>query len=330
MTPRSLQPTSRRAYAGGHRLVPVCAAAAAVLAGCALPGAAHGALVVGALRSPDVANASTKEIIYYFDLRAGESDERFSLHLTPPSFATIGGETEGQSLDGPVQVVMQIGPGTVGQVSVEPSFASVCSSRLSAFHGYSTGIATIDLALPANSSNRLAVRYVTGRRAPWIDTNYGLRFSTSNDLVGTYAAPSPLAGGPTRENQSQTLVKTPAIAVAPVGKAKIGAHLIVNATPKGGAGEEDTPRTVKRGSSVLVNGRLLPASKGKRVQLQWATVGGQPRTAKTVTTREGGRFTTRLPVPNATGVRELWAAYPTQPGKLTSDSTSCPITYKLR
>ena len=91
----------------------------------------------------------------------------------PPPFATAGGIDEGQSIDGPTAIALQ-GPGTLGQLVQSPSVLTACSSRQSAFHGYATGTASIDVLLPANSATTLAVRYDTGRRAPWVDSDFRL------------------------------------------------------------------------------------------------------------------------------------------------------------
>jgi hypothetical protein len=78
-----------------------------------------------------------------------------------------------------------------------------------------------------------------------------------------------------------------------------------------------------------VNGRLLPELSGRRVELQWRKPGGPLRTAKTIHTGKGGRWTTTLRLPGK-GQYELWANYPKQPGPLTADTTSCPLLFKGR
>ncbi|MDQ8045400.1 MAG: hypothetical protein AAGC46_13130 [Solirubrobacteraceae bacterium] len=325
-----------RARAADQRVVPSRSLLTAGLVGGALlspallasPAAA--VQVVGTVRSPDVANASTHEVIYYFDFVAGAQDERFSLVLTPPKFATRGGGDEGESLDGPLQEVFQSGPGTIGQVTTDPSFGALCSSRDQAFHGYSTGAATIDLALPAGAHSRFAVRYATGRRAPWIDTDYTLRFKVQPQVLGTYPAGSPLAGGPTPFVDPQTLFATTPITVAAgtTNATKIGAHLLLKTSPAGVLGDTKPGRKLARGKAVKVSGSVLPAVAGKKVNLQWAKGDGTPRTAVTVKTTKAGRFSATV-TPPGKGVYGLWATYPKQTGTLAADTTSCPLTYRV-
>lgn len=276
------------------------------------------------------ANAATTDVIYYLDLHAGAADERFSVRLVPPRFATRGTFDEGASVDGPMQFGLY-GPGTVGKVVTEPTFAPLCSTRDRAFHGYETGAATVDLALPAGANTTLAIRYKTGRRAPWTDTDYRLKFSFAQQLFGTYDAASPLFGAATSVADAGTHSQTQSVPVVAQGKAKIGAHLLLQTTPKGtyGGDADDPARKIRRSSRVQVRGQLLPATKGKRVVLQWAKPDRPLKTAADVTTGAGGRFSASLRPPG-TGEYELWASYPQQPGPLAGDSTSCPVRFQVR
>jgi hypothetical protein len=279
--------------------------------------------------SPVTADQRVTDVIYYLDLHAGPSDQRFSVVLRPGSFATKGSRDEGQSVDGPLQFGLY-GPGTVGQVVTDPVFGESCSSRGSLFHGYATGKATVDVALPAGADTTLAVRYKTGRRAPWVDTDLRLRFAFQDRLVGTYDAASPLFGAPTSVAEAVSQGITPAIPVISKGAGRrIGAHLQLKTTPAGAYGDARAPRTISRTSPVRVSGSLLPALAGKRVQLQWAKSGGRLRTAATVRTTSGGRFSAVVRPPG-TGTYELWAKYPSQDGPLASDTTSCPLRFKAR
>jgi hypothetical protein len=308
----------------------VVAAATLVVGVGAGASAANAASVVATLRSPNAIDQSTRTVIYYFDLVAGDQDERVSLVLTPPEFATVGGLDEGQSVDGPRQVVMAEGPGTVGSVVSDPDFQALCSDRDDAFHGYATGKATIDLALPAGAHSRLAVRYAVGRRGPWTDSDFSVKFALQNQLVGTYDAASPLFGGPTALTIGSSVFATDAIPVVAAGVGhKIGAHLVLTTSPKGTLGDAGPPRVLASGKSVRVSGRLLPAARGKKVELQWAKSGGARRLAKRVTTTSGGRFSATLRPPGR-GVYELWAKYPSQAGTLVSDTTSCPVAYRAK
>ncbi|MFT4036435.1 MAG: hypothetical protein QM679_12750 [Patulibacter sp.] len=279
--------------------------------------------------TPLAADQRATDIIYYLDLHAGPADERFSVTLTPGQFATQGRRDEGQSVDGPLQFGLY-GPGEVGQVTTEPQFSSVCSDRGERYHGYATGPATADVWLPANANTTLAIRYKTGRRAPWADTDLRLRFAFQQQLVGTYDSSSSLFGDATSVADAGTLSITGAVPVVSSGKGrKIGAHLLLATTPSGTWGDSSAPRTLKRSATVRASGSLLPALAGKRVQLQWAKPGGQLRVAATVKTRSGGRFSATLHPPG-TGTYELWATYPSQTGPLTSDTTSCPLVFKIR
>ena len=164
---------------------------AAAIAGCALLGtssvaSAADVVATGTKVSTAKVDASTRSIIYYVDLRnTTATDQFFSVRLTPPSFATKGGRDEGQSIDGPRQLALQ-GPGTLGQLVQDPRFDEPCSDRDSAFHGYATGPASVDMLLPASSATTLAVRYAAGRRAPWADSDFRLKFAIQPKLVGTY------------------------------------------------------------------------------------------------------------------------------------------------
>lgn len=277
------------------------------------------------------ADQRVTDVIYYLDLHAGLTDERFSVRLQPGSFARNGGRDEGQSVDGPLQFGLS-GPGTVGEVVTDPAFATPCSDRDAAFHGYATGSASVDVYLPAGANSTLAIRYKTGRRAPWVDTDLRLRFAFEQRLVGTYDASSPLLGAATSVEGANTQNITREVPVVSSGKGrKIGAHLILSTTPKGTYGDDGSTkaRTVRAGSTIRVSGRLLPELSGKRVVLQWRKPGKGLRTAAAVRTTKGGRFTSSLKLPGKGGY-ELWASYPKQPGPLTSDTTSCPIRFTGR
>ncbi|MBO9532869.1 MAG: hypothetical protein J7513_07850 [Solirubrobacteraceae bacterium] len=275
------------------------------------------------------ANQGSTDVIYYLDLHAGATDERFSVLLRPGAFATEGRSDEGQSVDGPLQFGLY-GPGTVGSTVSDPAIGRECSAK-DRTHGYATGNAVVDLALPAGANTTLAVRYGIGRRAPWVDTDLRLRFGFQQKLIGDYPATSPLAGAATSVAGIASSGVTPAIPVESKGSGKrIGAHLLLSTSPRGSDGTDGgKPRSLKLSSRVKVSGRLLPALAGKRVQLQWAKSGGTPRTAATVKTTRRGRFSARLRAP-ARGTYELWASYPSQAGPLRSDSTSCPIVYRVR
>lgn len=290
-----------------------------------------GALTIsGTNVKPTTADASTKDIIFYLDLHAGPQDERFSVAFAPPAFATEGGRDEGRSLDGPRQVTLVGDPGTVGALITQPSIGAVCSDRDAAFHGYATGDSTVDVHLPANANTTLAVRYATGRRAPWIDTDLALRFRIQPRLFGTYPAASPLFGAASSVEAAQTITATQAVAVQSTGRSsKIGAHLLLKTSPAGTYGDGAAPRSIRASGTVRVSGRVLPAIKGKSVKLQWRKGTGALRTATTVRTSAAGRFTARLRPPGR-GTYELWASYPKQSGILAADSTSCPLRYTVR
>lgn len=275
------------------------------------------------------ADAGTTDVIYYLDLHAGPTDERFSVLLQPPRFSTKGGRDEGASVDGPQQFGLY-GPGTVGSVTTVPTFAPLCSSRDSAYHGYATGNATVDVHLPANANTTLAIRYSTGRRAPWVDTDYRLRFAFQSSLVGTYPDTSPLFGGPTPIGGPIDQSITREIPVAAAGGRKIGAHLILETTPKGTYGDDGgAARKIKRSAPIRVRGRLLPEVRGANVQLEWRKPSGRLVRTVPLRTGAGGRFTASLKAPGA-GEFGLWASYPKQPGKLAADTTSCPLRFVAR
>ncbi|MBJ7470135.1 MAG: hypothetical protein JHD16_02495 [Solirubrobacteraceae bacterium] len=321
-----------------HRPTAIHAASVAALACLALAAAPAGAQAVTLSgtnvstvppTTPARVDASTTSVIYYLDLHAGAADERFSVRLTPGRFATLGRADEGASVDGPLQFALS-GPGTIGKVVTEPTFGELCSTRDRAFHGYATGAATVDVHLPAGASTTLAVRYAVGRRAPWVDTDLRLQFAFASALVGEYDPTSPLFGGPTAIGPAPVLTATQQIPAVATGKRKIGAHLLLDATPAGTYGEDrGAARKIAARTAVRVRGRLQPATAGKRVNLQWARPGQALRTAARVTTSKSGQFSTTLRPPGK-GQWELWASYPTQSGRLAADSTSCPLRYSVR
>lgn len=302
---------------------------AAAIAGCVLLGtsgvaSAADVVATGTKVSTAKVDASTRSIIYYVDLRnTTATDQFFSVRLTPPVFATRGGRDEGQSIDGPRQLALQ-GPGTLGQLVQDPRFGAPCSDRDSAFHGYATGPASVDVLLPASSATTLAVRYAAGRRAPWSDSDFRLKFTMQPRLVGTYQEGQVFFGQTATVGGTSTAVSS-----GPRAAGALGAHLLLRTTPGGVWGENATPRSVAFGSRVGLSGSLLPAEAKRRVDLQVRRPGGALRTVASVRTDKQGRFrgswraTTR-------GVVEFWARYPRQSGDLRADSTSCPIRLRVK
>lgn len=276
----------------------------------------------GTLVTPTRLDASTESILYYLRMRSGDAEERFSVRLIPPAFATRGGANEGQSVDGPRAIALQ-GPGALGQQAQDPRFIKACSTDDSAFHGYATGPASVDVLLPPQSTTTLAVRYATGRRPPWVDGDYRMTFTAQPTLVGAYDVASPFAGGP-------TLARAVSLRTSgPVVGGRTGAHLLLSTTPAGVRGDARSPRTVGRRMPIRITGRLLPARRGRTVILQSRRAGGRLRTVAKVRTDARGRFRAvwRL---GASGTFELWARYPRQAGDLTPDRTSCPLRFRAR
>lgn len=279
--------------------------------------------ITGTKASAATLGAGDRSVIYYLDLRNdSDVDQAFSVRMTPPRFATRGGRDEGQSIDGPRQLALQ-GQGRLGQLVQEPKFGEPCSDRDSAFHGYSTGPATVDMLLPARAATTLAVRYATGRRAPWADTDFRLRFTVQGRLVGTYELGQPFFGlNATITAGSQITTRGP----RPGGKP--AAHLLLSTSPRGAWGEAGTPRRVRRGQRVTISGHVVPAVARKRVLLQVRRPRGALRTITTVRTDGRGRFRGSWKAAGS-GVVELWARYPTQPGDLRADGTSCPMRLRV-
>jgi hypothetical protein len=296
---------------------------AVALAGALAPsGVADDVTVSGTLVTPAHLTAKTKFILYYLQLHSGADTERFSVQMTPPPFATEGGLPEGESIDGPTDIALQ-GPGTLGQEVVQPSAIAPCSSRTSAFHGYATGVASIDVTLPPDSNSVLAVRYDTGRRAPWVDSDFKLTFRLEPTLVGSYPAGSPFAGGATISSASTYTTTGPTVA------GETGAHILLATAP---AQSRATPYAAKRiaaGQAITISGRLLPAKAGRTIVLEWDRGGGALHTLARLTTSSGGRIRATAWRPDGKGTYELWASYPAQPGGLVADGTSCPLRFAV-
>jgi len=279
--------------------------------------------LAGTLFTPATVDASTRYVLYYLQMHSAASEELFSVQMTPPPFATAGGLAEGQSIDGPTAIALQ-GPGTLGDLVQRPSVIAACSSRESAFHGYASGPASVDILLPPNSATTLAVRYATGRRAPWVDSDFKLAFTVQTHLVGTYAAGSPFAAAPTVTSAVTMTTRGPLVG------ARTGAHILLTTSPQGAPGTPAAPRPIGSHQPVAISGRLLPARGGRRIVLQWARAGGALRTLTTVRTDARGRFTVHPWRPGGPGTYELWASYPAQPGGLLADTTSCPQRFTVR
>ena len=277
----------------------------------------------GTLFTPSTVDASTHHVLYYLQMHSGPSEQLFSVQMTPPPFATAGQTAEGQSIDGPTEIALQ-GPGTLGDLVQSPSVITPCSPRESAFHGYATGLASVDVLLPPNSGTTLAVRYAVGRRAPWVDTDFRLRFTVHSHLVGTYAAGNPFATAPT-VTSPVTMTTT-----GPTVHGRTGAHILFSTAPRGTPGAPYAPRAIARNQAVAISGRLVPAASGRRIILQWARGTGALRTLTTVHTDPRGAFKAPAWRPGAPGTYELWARYPTQPGGLVPDTTSCPLRFTVR
>lgn len=280
--------------------------------------------ITGTKASAATLGAGDRSVIYYLDLRNdSDVDQAFSVRMTPSRFATRGGRDEGQSIDGPRQLALQ-GQGRLGQLVQDPKFAQPCSDRDSAFHGYTTGPASVDMQLPARAATTLAVRYATGRRAPWADTDFRLRFTVQPRLVGTYELGQPFSG------LAATVTASARIATkGPRPGGKLAAHVLLSSSPQGTWGEARPPRPVRRGQIVTLSGRLLPAAARKRVVLQMRRPRGALRTISTVRTDTRGRFRGRWKAAG-NGTIELWARYPRQSGDLRADGTSCPIRFRVQ
>lgn len=307
---------ARRALSGA-----VLAACVAVLSA---PAAHAQVKITGTNASTKTLESGDKRVIYYLDLRNdGLTEAAFSVRMTAPRFATRGGHDEGQSLDGPRQLALQ-GPGTMGQLVQDPSFDEPCSDRDSAFHGYATGPASVDLLLPPGAATTLAVRYATGRRTPWEDTDFRLRFTVQPKLLGEYDFGQPFFG-----RAATVTATTRKTTEKPEPGGKLAAHILLKTSPKGTWGETKTARSVKRGTRVKISGRVLPAVKRKKVVLQERRSGGKLRTIETVRTDSKGRFKGSWKA-SRKGTVEFWARYPTQSGDLRADSTSCPIRIRVK
>ena len=279
--------------------------------------------VNGTLFTPSTVNASTHSVLYYLQMHSTTSEELFSVKMTPPPFATVDGLDEGASIDGPTDVALQ-GPGTLGDLVQTPRVIAPCSPRVSALHGYATGVASVDVLLPPHSATTLAVRYAVGRRAPWVDTDFQLKFTVQGSLAGSYGAGSPFAGAPTVAT-AQTLTTAGPLIGSPTG-----AHILLSSTPQGTVGGAHAPTTVARNGSIAVRGRLLPAIAGRKIVLEWSRGNGPLHPLEAVRTDARGGFAARGWRPSPAGTYDLWASYPAQPGGLVADSTSCPLRFMVR
>ena len=276
----------------------------------------------GTLTTPaKTVGPTTDHVLYYLQMRSGDREERFSVWMLPPSYATSGGLDEGQTIDGPRAIALQ-GPGTIASETETPLFAPVCSDR-DRFHGYTTGPAAVDVLLPPRTSTTLAVRYTTGLQLPWVDSDYRLTFQARPQLVGDYDASSPFTAGPTL---TRTVTRRTA---GPAPDATLAAHLLLSSSPRGTLGIDGTPRSVSKGRRVRISGRLLPGQSGRKVIVQAGRDGGRLETVATTTTARGGRFAATW-TPARGGTYDLWARYPRQAGGLQPDTTSCPLTFRVR
>lgn len=301
------------------RLGLLCAAATL---GSAAPAAADPTFTE-TLVTPTAMKPGTRVILYYLRMQSGPQEERFSMRLTPPRFATLGGRDEGQTVDGPRAIALQ-GPGRIGQQDQAGDFAPACSASKDRQHGYTTGADTVDLLLPPNSGTTLAVRYETGAFTPWADSDFRLTFTALPRLVGTYAPTDPFAVGATL--QRSVTLRT----AGPTAGGPIAAHLVLTSVPAGAYGSATSARTVARRTAIVARGRLLPAAGGRQVILEASRNGGMLRTVARVRTDRSGAFRAPAWRPALAGTYELWARYPTQPGGLRADTTSCPLRFRVR
>jgi hypothetical protein len=315
----------RRACKRRRRRVSGGATVLVFVVGAVLAPATSAELTVnGTLFSPRTVSASTRYILYYLQMHSSStSQELFSVRMTPPPIATVGGVDQGRSIDGPTDIALQ-GPGTLGDTVQSPSVITPCSARESAFHGYATGVASVDVLLPPDSATTLAVRYDTGRRAPWVDSDFKLKFTVQTQLVGTYPAGSPFAATPT--------VTTPVTVTTagPTVGGHTGVHILLSTTPRGTPGTPYAPREISRGQPVAISGRILPAAAGRLIALQWAHGDGALHPLEQVRTDASGHFTATAWSPGPPGTYDLWASYPKQPGGLAADTTSCPVRFTVR
>jgi len=300
------------------------AGVAACVVGAVLAPATSADLTVnGTLSTPKTVTAATRYILYYLQMHSSTtSEELFSVRMTPPPIATVGGSEKGKSIDGPTDIALQ-GPGTLGDIVQSPSVITPCSPRQSAFHGYATGTASVDVLLPPDSATTLAVRYDTGRRAPWVDSDFRLTFTVQTQLVGTYPAGSPFAAMPT-VTTPMTITTT-----GPTVGGRTGVHILLSTNPRGTPGAPYAPRKISRSQRVAISGRILPAVANRLIVLQWAHGDGALHPLEKVRTDASGRFTATAWSPGAPGTYDLWASYPKQPGGLVADTTSCPVRFMV-
>ena len=327
--PGAMRAGSTRTTPGSHharlRLRRVSGASVVILAvGAALAPATNADLTVsGTLFTPKTVTASTRYILYYLQMHSSTtSEELFSVRMTPPPIATVGGSDHGKSIDGPTDIALQ-GPGTLGDIVQSPSVITPCSSRESAFHGYATGTASVDVLLPPDSATTLAVRYDTGRRAPWVDSDFRLKFTVQTQLVGTYPAGSPFAATPTVTTPMTFTTAGPSVG------GRTGVHILLSTSPRGTPGAPYAPREISRSQRVAISGRILPSVAGRLIVLQWAHGDGALHSLEQVRTDANGRFTANPWAPGRPGTYDLWASYPKQPGGLAADTTSCPVRFTV-
>jgi len=282
-----------------------------LVTGAVVPSSAGADVTATATMPATVSFPAARSLEYRLHLQAGAEPERFTVRVTPSTFATDG-TVEG-GLVAPTDHFTLEGAGRLGQAAVIRG-TGACSPLRNRPHGHGYVRIEADVDLPARGAAVFVIRAdADPDSAPWPGMDHRVTFRLHNRRVdgrpGTLAAPTTVR--PARP----TLIGNRGVRVSLAARPRLGRPAV------------GRPTALRRGRVVVVRGRLNPPLARHPVRLRLLRRGAPFRTVAAGRTDRRGRFAYRFRAPRRAGAYELWAFV--APSRSTVADYACPRAFTV-